>query len=73
MGSTCICGSRFTNPKKQQYRNKAEMKASKKTTLLSNNGEKERQEDYPTSVVYFCKCTCSVVFLSFFFAIVPYM
>ena len=34
----------------KKYKNKAKMKECKKTTLLRNNGEKQRQEDYPTPV-----------------------
>ena len=30
----------------------AEVKARKMTTPLQNDGEKERQQDYPTSAVY---------------------
>ena len=54
----------------KKYRNKAEMKEPKKTTLLRKNGGKESQEDYPTCTpaVYFCKCR---VVLSFLSAIVP--
>ena len=36
----------------KKYRNKTWMKAHQKTTLLRNNGGKERQEDYPTSAAY---------------------
>ena len=35
----------------KRYRNKAGMKRHKKTTLLWNDGGKERQEDYLTSAV----------------------
>ena len=34
------------------YKNKAEMKTAKKTTLLNNNEGKERQEDYSMSIAY---------------------
>ena len=33
--------------------NKAGMKTQKKITLLQNDGRKERQEDYPTTVVLY--------------------
>ena len=35
-----------------KYRNKAEMKTHKKTTLLRNDGGKERQEDYTLHLLY---------------------
>ena len=44
------------------------MKTCKKTTLLRNNGAKERQEDYPSSAVYVADIV--IVFLSFFSTIV---
>ena len=34
------------------YGNKAMMTTCKKTTLLWNDGRKERPEDYPTSAAY---------------------
>ena len=36
----------------KKYTNKAEMKTRRKTTLLRNDGRKERQENYPTSAAY---------------------
>ena len=35
-----------------KYRNKAEMKTRKKTTLMWNNSGKHKQEDYPTSAAH---------------------
>ena len=43
----------------KMYTDKAEMKAHTPTTVLQNDGEKERQEDYPTwvaSLVIFLFC-----------------
>ena len=35
-----------------RYRNKVEMKAYKKTTLLRNDDGKEKQEDYPMHLLH---------------------
>ena len=37
----------------KKYRNKAEMKTCKNTTLLQKNSGKERQDNYTTSAVCF--------------------
>ena len=52
----------------RQISKHASTKIPKQTTLLWNNGEKERKEDYPTSATYFCRCRIN--FLSTF-AVVP--
>ena len=44
------------------------MMLRQKTTLLQNDGEKERQEDYPT-LEYMQQMYSSVVFTAFFFAV----
>ena len=69
---TCILRKKFqqnfvsSRDGPEKYRNKAEMKERRKTSLLRNNGRKERQEDNPTP-----DATGVGVFLSFFSTIIP--